>query len=53
MANQDWVLIEHPKTDGEPVRVTRKAYELVWKPKGFRLARKPSAKKTTVDEGDE
>ncbi len=32
-----WVLIEHSDFDAPPSQVTRKAYENVWKSRGFRL----------------
>jgi len=48
MVAMDWVLIEHPKLDGPPARVTRRAYDRVWKAKGFRLVKPKKAK----DEND-
>lgn len=33
-----WVEITHPKIDADPARVTRKAYETVYKDKGWKLA---------------
>lgn len=40
MADDKWVFIEHPDVKGDPARVTRDAYELLWKSKGWRLASK-------------
>jgi hypothetical protein len=41
----EWVEITHPDLDAPPARVTRQAFEEVWKAKGFVLVEAP--KKTT------
>lgn len=37
MADDKWVWMTHPKVQGDPARVTRDAYELLWKDKGWKL----------------
>lgn len=49
---EEWVTIEHKQlTDAPPVAVTRKAYERVWKEKGFTIVEPDETEKgsTTVD----
>lgn len=40
MADDKWVYVTHPKVTGDPVRVTRDAFENKWKGLGWKLASK-------------
>lgn len=40
MADDKWVYMTHPKVEGDPVRVTRDAFDNLWSDKGWKLATK-------------
>lgn len=37
MSNQEWVEMTHPKVGDAKGPVTRRAYEMVWKDKGWKI----------------
>lgn len=50
----EWVTIRNPKLKDAPAsRVTRKAFELVWKPKGFEEVKDSSTASSGKAKGGE